>query len=227
MVSGKAVKVSAKTVEVVDGLIKKAVGRKEKAKSQNPIPGTRGVPPNLPPMSGEKGNFTPSSTFSDSGLPPLPPRPALRTRDKLILSADVVISTIEESIRRIVDTGSEEITRVVAHKYVYRSRSWRLADGKKPPRRGEESGQNAFLATGAARNVALVYIDMRGIGRRAIIRKAGKEYVKGKLSSGNSTRPKLDQIVSDHASQYGSFSNVPANNSSKPPFPPRYTYEKK
>jgi len=114
MVSGKAVKVSAKTVEVVDGLIKKAVGRKEKAKPQNPTPGSRGVPP----VRGGGGDFTPSSPFSDSGPPSLPPRPTLRKRDKLILSADVVLSTIDESIKRILDTGSEEITRVVAHKYV-------------------------------------------------------------------------------------------------------------
>jgi spartin len=116
IVSGKAVKVSAKTIEVVDGLIKNAVGRKEKGKPQSPIPGTRGVPPNLSPRSGDKGSLTPPPAFSDSGPPPLPPRPTLRKRDKLILSADVVLSTIEESIMRIIDTGSEEITRLVAHK---------------------------------------------------------------------------------------------------------------
>jgi len=120
MVSGKAVNVSSKTIEVVDGLIKKAVGRKERAKPQSPPPGTRGVPPR---WSGEKGSLPPPS---DSGPPPLPPRPALRKRDKVILSADVVLSTIEESIKRIIDTGSDEITRVVAHKYVHRS-SWRAA----------------------------------------------------------------------------------------------------
>ena len=112
-VSGKAVKVSTKTVEVVDSLIKKAVGRKERA---NPTSGTRGVPPNLPPRDGGKGGPTPPSTSFDSAPPPLPPRPALRTRDKVILSAEVVLSTIDESIRRILDTGSEEITRVVGHK---------------------------------------------------------------------------------------------------------------
>ena len=116
MVSGKAVKVSSKTIEVVDGLIKKAVGRKEKAKPQSPAPGTRSVPPNLPSRNGGRESPMPSS---DSGPPSLPPRPALRKRDKVILSADVVLSTIEESIKRIIDTGSEEITRVVTHKYVH------------------------------------------------------------------------------------------------------------
>ena len=102
-----------------------------------------------------------------------------------------------------------------------------LPTGAISPRRGEESGQNAALATGTARNVALVYIDMRGIGRRAIVKRAGKEYVKGHLSSGNSNRPKLDQIVADHASQRGSSSNIPTTSTQKPSLPPRYSYEKR
>lgn len=113
MVSGKAVKVSAKTIEVVDGLVKKAVGRKEKPKPQ--------YLPNLPPKQEGKRGLTPPSTFPDPG-PSLPPRPTLRKRDRLILSAEVVLSTMEESINRILDTGSEEITRVVTHKYVQRLR---------------------------------------------------------------------------------------------------------
>lgn len=200
LISGKAVKVSSKTVEVVDGLIKKAVGRKEKAKPQSP--------PNLPPRNGEKGVQTPSSGLSDVP-PPIPPRPTLRKRDRLILSAEVVFATIEESFLRVVDTGSEEITRVVAHKH------------------GEESGQNAALATATARNVALVYVDARGIGRKTIIRRVGREYAKAKLSSGNSNRPKLDQIVAEHASKFGSTSNVPTIGTSKPPLPPRHPYTKK
>lgn len=199
MVSGKAVKVSAKTIEVVDSLIKKAVGRNERARAQNP--------PNTPPSYEGKGGLAPPSGYPGVG-PPLPSRPKLRKRDKLILSADVVLSTIEESIKRVLDSGSEEVTRVVTHK------------------RGEESGQNAALATGTARNVALVHVDMKGIGRKAIIRRLGKEYARTTLSSGNSNRPRLDEIVAQHASQQGSSSNVPSTSTPKPPLPPRYPYEK-
>lgn len=107
MVSGKAVKVSARTIEVVDGLVKKAAGRKEKPKSQNL--------PNLPPRREGKGGRSPSpDSFALRS-----PKPTLRKRDKLILSAEVVLSTIEESMTRILDTGSEEITRVVTHKYAH------------------------------------------------------------------------------------------------------------
>jgi spartin len=49
-------------------------------------------------------------------------------------------------------------------------------------RYGAEAGQSSVLMAGTARNVALVYIDMSGIGRRALLRRAGKEYVKGKLA---------------------------------------------
>jgi len=199
IVSGKAVQVSTKTIEVVGSLVKKAVGRKERAKAQNP--------PNLPPRQDGKRSLTPSS---DRG-PTLPTRPMLRKRDKLILSAEVVFSTIEESLNRVLDTSSEEITRIVTHK------------------RGEESGQNAALATGTARNVALVYVDLRGFARKAIIRRLGKEYVKGKLSSGNSNRPRLDQIIAEQNNHYrsSSSSNIHTTGSSKPPLPPRHTYEKK
>jgi spartin len=119
IVSGKAVKVSAKTLDVVEGLVKKAVGRKEKAKAQNT--------PNLPPRQDGKRSPAPTPVFSGAN-PSLPPRPTLRKRDKLILSAEVVFATMEESLHRILDTSSEEITRVVTHKYAQSSRSRYLAD---------------------------------------------------------------------------------------------------
>lgn len=40
------------------------------------------------------------------------------------------------------------------------------------------------MITGTARNVGLVYVDLSGLGRRAILKRAGKQYIKGKISSG-------------------------------------------
>jgi spartin len=48
-------------------------------------------------------------------------------------------------------------------------------------RYGEDAGNNARALTGTAKNVGVVYIDMRGIGRRALIKKVGKEYVSSKI----------------------------------------------
>ena len=64
------------------------------------------------------------------------------------------------------DVSSERVTAVVGHKY------------------GPEAARSAHLATHTARNVTLVYIDMRGFARRAIIKKAGKQWLKGKFGSG-------------------------------------------
>jgi spartin len=40
------------------------------------------------------------------------------------------------------------------------------------------------MLTGTAKNVGLVYIDMRGVGRRALIKRVGKEYVKSRARTG-------------------------------------------
>ena len=53
-------------------------------------------------------------------------------------------------------------------------------------RHSQEAGDNAALAIGIAKNITLVYIDTRGIGRRAIII-TGKEL--GKTLLNNNRRP--------------------------------------
>jgi Senescence-associated protein len=50
-------------------------------------------------------------------------------------------------------------------------------------RYGPAAAENARLATGTVRNVVLVYIDMKGIGRKALLRTMGKEYVKARVGS--------------------------------------------
>jgi spartin len=40
-----------------------------------------------------------------------------------------------------------------------------------------------MFVSGTARNIALVYIDMRGIGRKALIKKVGKAFVSGQVKS--------------------------------------------
>lgn len=41
-----------------------------------------------------------------------------------------------------------------------------------------------MLLAGTARNIGLVYIDMTGIGRRALLKRAGVHFAKGRLFSG-------------------------------------------
>jgi len=163
-ISGEAVKISTKTVKTIDGLIRRAMGAKEKRQKYF----VRGVPaagpsgtsnvnllapsgPPLPPRSpspsyhgneksssyfpSEKGSAPPLPPRGTSPIPPsLPPRagaspgptgggfidlpqqPRLTTKDRILISADLILSTIDDSTRRVLDTGTVNIGKVVGHK---------------------------------------------------------------------------------------------------------------
>ncbi|KAF9453641.1 hypothetical protein P691DRAFT_694194, partial [Macrolepiota fuliginosa MF-IS2] len=204
-VSGQAVKVSAKTVRTIDNMIRRAMGARPKENRLNYIPAPHGSispvpsasmspPPPPPPVIGAPYATTGSaaSYYATSSphlqpqpfqlqpqpqqfrpiTPPLPP-PKLSTTRRILISADLVLSTIDDSTRRLLDTGTENIGRVVHHKY------------------GAEAAESSLLAAGTARNVALVYVDMKGMGRRALLRRAGMSFVKGQVQSDKerSSRP--------------------------------------
>ena len=218
-ISGQAVKVSSKTVGIVEDLIKRAVGGSNKGKAPaapriaqprpqpSATPSAQSVPPASldapPPYPGASAaltpdgkpplpprrNAAPAAVPSPGPPPPLPPRgkspqpgsqaatPSasapesgtstpgrpVKTKEKLLLSANLILSTIDDSIKRSFDVGSERVSAVVAHKY------------------GPDAGRSTHLATHTARNVVLVYVDMQGFARRALIKKAGKHWLKARL----------------------------------------------
>lgn len=49
---------------------------------------------------------------------------------------------------------------------------------------GAQAGHATALAGGAVRNVAVVYIDVRGIGRKALLKGTAKGFVKARLANG-------------------------------------------
>jgi spartin len=84
------------------------------------------------------------------------------------------LSTIDSSTKQILDVGSQQLNAVVEHKY------------------GAEAARSAALLTGTAQNIAIVYIDMRGIGRKALLKRVGKEYVKGRIAK---SKEKSSQVA--------------------------------
>ena len=40
-----------------------------------------------------------------------------------------------------------------------------------------------MLMAGTARNVGLVYVDLKGVGRRALVRRTGRTFLKVQMSS--------------------------------------------
>jgi len=179
--SETAARASARTADYVGSLIGRAVGGKKSGSSSNqsskptsPSPWPPGSPPPLPyrprtpnsaPSSPPRPSKTSSSSSSSSQPPTLPPRKPLRTRDRLVLSANLLLATVDDSAKRMLEVGTERIGAVVGHKY------------------GPEAQQNANLATGTAKNVILVYIDMRGFARKALIKRAGKEWIKARVGT--------------------------------------------
>ncbi|KAF5392207.1 hypothetical protein D9757_001435 [Collybiopsis confluens] len=196
--SAQAVKISGKTLAVIDGMITKMIGAKNTTTegaprvstststlslppySLSPNPSINAKPP-LPPRTGDKSLLPLRS--EEALVPALPPR-TLTKKAKLILSADLILSTLDKSAKQLLDVGSRNATRVVEHQYViYLHRYVRtVANAGKIIRYGAEAAQSASLMAGTARNIALVYIDMEGVGRKALVQRVGKQYVKSKIS---------------------------------------------
>ncbi len=53
---------------------------------------------------------------------------------------------------------------------------------------GPEAGHATALLGGSVRNVAVVYIDVRGVGRRALLKSSAKGFVKARLRNGEEIR---------------------------------------
>ncbi|KAJ8522626.1 hypothetical protein ONZ45_g820 [Pleurotus djamor] len=185
-VTGQAVQISSKTVGMIDTFVRKAVGGREKCKESRLVraaaaaspprtfPGTPTGPGDqtylspTPVRPGEKPALPPRRSPSP-GPPLLPPRGPdqkphkLSTIGKVILSADLLLSTLDHSTRQALDVGTERIGAVVGHKY------------------GAEAKESSLMMAGSARNIGLVYVDMKGVGRKAILRTAGLEFVKARV----------------------------------------------
>jgi spartin len=113
-----------------------------------------GFHPALPwlPYSGP-----PSPRSTSPAPPPLPPRKKPAIVNRVLASTDLLLTTLEHSAQHLISNGTQNISRAMGHKY------------------GPDASQAAWQMGDSARNVSMVYIDVRGVGRRALLRKAGKE----------------------------------------------------
>ncbi|KAG8737389.1 hypothetical protein FRC10_008267 [Ceratobasidium sp. 414] len=134
--SGQAVKVTARTTGMIHKAIDAGIDRISK-----PKPRAAGAPPNVPPR-----------------------RPRLLNR--LLISTDLLLTTLEQSAHQLVTHGTGAASTVAGHRY------------------GPDVGASAKSMGETVRNVGVVYIDARGVGRRALIKRAGKRMIKGRLGSG-------------------------------------------
>ena len=99
----------------------------------------------------------------------------LRTRTSVALSAALILASIEASAIRLVEAGGAAVSAAVTHKY------------------GATAGENAALAGRTARNIVLVYVDVRGLGRRVIVKRMAKTWVRGRIADARQQRQQQQQ----------------------------------
>ncbi len=127
--SGQAARASSRTADAVEGLIRRAVGGKDKATPPpratfNPGPPSE-ISHSTPPayavyLPKHKPQLSQTSAEKDRKDVRVSPdensdKP-LRTLDKVLLSANLVLSTVDDSARRVFEVGSERLGAVVGHK---------------------------------------------------------------------------------------------------------------
>ncbi len=90
--------------------------------------------------------------------------------NRMLASTDLLLTTIEHSAQHLISNGTQNVSRAMGHKY------------------GPDASQAAMQVGDSARNVSMVYIDVRGVGRRALLRKAGRRIVFGSKRQGKDGR---------------------------------------
>lgn len=122
-ISGQAVTVTAKTTGLIHEAIQRAVGYvagsgKGKSRPTTPVPG---VGPSTPGTyrSPAQGSLAPPGASPGPATnvpPPLPPRVPLKNR--ILLSTDLLITTVENSAKQIIEHGSQRLSEALGHKWV-------------------------------------------------------------------------------------------------------------
>jgi len=90
------------------------------------------------------------------------PPAQISTANSILTSADLILSTLDNSSRRVFRTGTEQFGKVVSHKY------------------GPEAAHSSLMLTGTARNIGLFFVDVSGFGRRVLV-KSGTAFVRGRV----------------------------------------------
>ena len=108
-------------------------------------------------MSGPPPSYT-------AGLNPQPPPPPRRRfLNRLLTSTDLLLTTVETSAGHLITHTTTSLSAAAQHKY------------------GNDMGSAVGMVGDSVKNVAVVYVDARGVGRRALLKVAGKRVIKAHM----------------------------------------------
>lgn len=114
---------------------------------------------------GKKDGGTPRKGYDADGKPLSTYKPGLLNKSMMAFST--VMDGVEQAGRNLLASTSEAATTVVAHKW------------------GPEAGELTRNLSSGVKNVGLVYIDVTGVSRRAIIKSVAKGMVVGRTVKGD------------------------------------------
>ncbi|KAJ2972532.1 hypothetical protein NUW58_g9165 [Xylaria curta] len=99
--------------------------------------------------------------------------------NKSLMAFSTVADGIDHATRSLLTSASSSATTMVTHRW------------------GDEAGELSKHLSGSVKNVGLVYVDVTGVSRKAVIKAVGKGMVVGKVKIGNNQT--ADVIVGDDA----------------------------
>ena len=153
-ISGQAVTVTRNTTGMINKVIEKMadqiIGDGSSSSSTPALP-SDGLSPSIF-TSSCPGPSSPQSASHTT--PPLPPRKKPTMLNRMLASTDLLRTTIDHSAQHLFSNGTQNVSRALEHTY------------------GPDASQAAIQISELARNVGMVYIDTRGVGHRALLKKA-------------------------------------------------------
>ncbi|KAL2190207.1 hypothetical protein L209DRAFT_770157 [Thermothelomyces heterothallicus CBS 203.75] len=114
---------------------------------------------------GKNKDGSPHKGFDKDGKPIPTYKPGLLNKSMMAFST--VMDGVEQAGRNLLASTAEAATTVVGHKW------------------GPEAGEVTRSLGGGVKNVGLVYIDVTGVSRRAILKSVAKGMVVGRTSTGD------------------------------------------
>ncbi len=115
---------------------------------------------------GKNKDGTPRKGYDKDGRPLDTYKPGLLNKSMMAFST--VMDGVEQAGRNLLSSTSDAATTVVRHKW------------------GDEAGEMSESLGGGVKNVGLVYIDVTGVSRRAILKSVAKGMVVGHTAAGES-----------------------------------------
>lgn len=85
---------------------------------------------------------------------------------RVVLASEVVLTSLEATAHDVLNSGTVAASSAAGHKF------------------GKDAGELTALIGGSVKNVAVVYIDVAGTGRKAILKSTAKGIIKTRLQSG-------------------------------------------